>query len=252
MLWQPSNKLPSGWWLGDALRSDCMMLKPHAALHSHFRRTSVLFKSFINRVLLLLIANKVASNLEIYFNCEDLDLEWTCHVSIDPLTVQCWNQLSFGKCRCGTKSVWIYLSNVLSCCCSCTFAAVLYLVISETRAFCAKKQESKNVTYLMWCSQDNTLLRNSFKIQTPSNSYTNPLLYYIFSSSEKWEYHQWCLIMVPTSRRLPWASSQYAPSPNFPVMASGGKLSTLCLGRSDKIIPRKIFPIMFFSAQESP
>ena len=104
MLWQPSNKLPSGWWLGDALRSDCMMLKPHAALHSHFRRTSVLFKSFINRVLLLLIANKVASNLEIYFNCEDLDLEWTCHVSIDPLTVQCWNQLSFGKCRCCTKN----------------------------------------------------------------------------------------------------------------------------------------------------
>ena len=80
------------------------MLKPHAALHSHFRRTSVLFKSFINRVLLLLIANKVASTLEIYFNCEDLDLEWTCHVSIDPLTVQCWNQLSFGKCRCGTKN----------------------------------------------------------------------------------------------------------------------------------------------------
>ena len=42
-----------------------MMLKPHAALHSHFRRTSVLFKSFINRVLLLLIANKVANTLEI-------------------------------------------------------------------------------------------------------------------------------------------------------------------------------------------
>ena len=80
------------------------------------------------------------------------------------------------------------------------------------------------------------------KIQTPSKSAA--ILH--FSSSEKWEYHQWCLIMVPTSRRLPWASSQYAPSPNFPVMASGGKLSTLCLGRSDKIIPRKIFPIMFF------
>ena len=140
---------------------------------------------------------------------------------------------------------------------SSVVAVLAHLRLSYTwwfqrRAFCAKKQESKNVTCLIWCSQDNTLLRNSFKIQTPSSSYINPLLYYIFSSSEKWEYHQWCLIMVPTSRRLPWASSQYAPSPNFPVMASGGKLSTLCLGRSDKIIPRKIFPIMFFAAQESP